>query len=85
MTNKSLKILRRRVFLFLLILGIFLVMMSFVSELNFHYLQGFQQETVSQDIFWRAERAEVLNSLTFIILGSGLIILAIFLKIKRKK
>lgn len=60
-------------------------MMSFVSELNFHYLQGFQQETVSQDIFWRAERAEVLNSLTFIILGSGLIILAIFLKIKRKK
>jgi len=63
--------------------GILLIILSFISELNFHYIQGFMPELVDSDIFWRAEAAEVFNSMSFLILGVILIIIA--LKFSRKR
>ena len=34
--------------------GILLIILSFISELNFHYLQAFRPELVDPSIFWRA-------------------------------
>ncbi len=67
----------------ILFTGIFLFVFSFISELHFHYIQGFKPELVDSDIFWRAEAVEVFNSMTFLILGIILIILA--LRISRKR
>jgi LPXTG-motif cell wall-anchored protein len=69
----------------ILITGIFLFIFSFISELHFHYIQGFMPENVPSDIFWRAEAAEVLNSMTFLLLGIILIIIAFVLSRKRRK
>ena len=66
----------------LLFTGILLIVLSFISEFNFHYLQGFMPDLVDQDIFWRAEAAEVFNSMSFMILG---IILVIIASIRLKK
>ena len=60
----------------ILFTGILLVILSFISEINFHYIQGFRPELIDPDIFWRAESAEVLNSMSFLILGVILIIIA---------
>lgn len=62
--------------------GILLMALSFISEINFHYFQGFQLDSVDPDIFWRAEAAEVLNSMSFLIIGIVLIIIAIRLSKK---
>ena len=67
----------------ILITGILLIILSFISELHFHYIQGFMPELVEPDMFWRAEAAEVFNSMSFLILGVGLIIIA--LKLSRKR
>jgi LPXTG-motif cell wall-anchored protein len=69
----------------ILLTGIFLFIFSFISELHFHYIQGFMLENIPEDIFWRAEAAEVLNSMTFLLLGIGLIIVAFILSKKRRK
>lgn len=65
--------------------GILLVALSFISEINFHYIQGFRPGLVDNDIFWRAEMAEVFNSMSFLILGILLIIAAIYLSKKDSK
>jgi len=57
--------------------GILLIILSFISELHFHYIQGFMPELVESEIFWRAEAAEVFNSMSFLILGVILIIIAL--------
>ena len=67
----------------ILFTGIILIILSFVSELHFHYIQGFMPELVESDIFWRAEAAEVFNSMSFLILGIVLIIIARRLSKKR--
>jgi hypothetical protein len=69
----------------ILFTGILCVLLSFISELNFHYIQGFMPELVDEDIFWRAEAAEVFNSMSFLILGIALIIIAFFQSKKRFK
>ena len=69
----------------ILFTGILLFALSFISEINFHYIQGFMPDLVDQDIFWRAEMAEVFNSMSFLILGLLLIIIAFILKKKRLK
>jgi len=63
--------------------GIILIILSFISELNFHYIQGFKPELVESYIFWRAEAAEVFNSMSFLILGVILIIVALRLSKNR--
>lgn len=65
--------------------GILLITLSFISEINFHYFQGFQQESVSSEIFWKAEAAEVFNSMSFLIIGIFLIIAALRISKKRIK
>ncbi len=65
--------------------GIFLFAFSFISEIHFHYIQGFRPGLVDPDIFWRAEAVEVFNSMTFLILGIILIILAFRISKKRSK
>jgi LPXTG-motif cell wall-anchored protein len=65
--------------------GILLFVLSFISEFNFHYFQGFMLELVDEDIFWRAEAAEVFNSMSFLIIGIALIIIAFKLSKKRRK
>ena len=45
----------------ILITGILLVTLSFISEFHFHYIQGFMPELVEEDIFMRAEAAEVFK------------------------
>ncbi|MFW9999699.1 MAG: hypothetical protein ACFE9Q_13100 [Candidatus Hodarchaeota archaeon] len=67
----------------ILFTGILLIILSFISELNFHYIQGFMPELVESDTFWRAEAAEVFNSMSFLILGVALIIIALRLSRKR--
>ncbi len=69
----------------ILFTGILLIALSFISEFNFHYIQGFMPDLVDEDIFWRAEAAEVFNSMSFLILGLLLIIIAFFLSKKRLK
>jgi len=69
----------------ILFTGILLIALSFISEFNFHYIQGFRPELIDSDIFWRAEAAEVFNSMTFLILGIILIILAFRISKKRIK
>ncbi|TXT59576.1 MAG: hypothetical protein BAJALOKI1v1_1400010 [Promethearchaeota archaeon] len=69
----------------ILITGIFLVVFSFISEFHFHFLQGFMPENVPSDIFWRAEAAEVLNSMTFLILGIILLIIPFILSKRRRR
>jgi len=63
--------------------GILLIILSFISEVNFHYILGFKPETMDSDIFWRAEASEVFNSMSFLVLGIILIVLAF--KISKKK
>lgn len=65
--------------------GFLLIVLSFISEINFHYFQGFQQESVGSDIFWKAEAAEVFNSMSFLIIGIFLIIAALRIAKKRIK
>ena len=65
--------------------GIFLFVFSFISEIHFHYFQGFRPELVDPEIFWRAEAVEVFNSMTFLSLGIILIILAFRISKKRIK
>ncbi len=67
----------------ILITGILLIILSFISEFNFHYIQGFRPELMDASIFWRAEAAEVFNSMSFLILGIILIIIAFRLSKKR--
>lgn len=69
----------------ILFTGILLIILSFISEFNFHFIQGFMPDLVNEDIFWRAEAAEVFNSMSFLILGLLLIIIAFILSKKRKK
>jgi len=56
--------------------GILLIALSFISEINFHYIQGFRPGSVDIDIFWRAEAVEAFNSMSFLIIGIILIIIA---------
>ncbi|MFX1378615.1 MAG: hypothetical protein ACFFA4_05940 [Promethearchaeota archaeon] len=56
--------------------GILLIVLSIISELNFHYIQGFKPELMAPNIFWKAEAAEVFNSMSFLILGILLIFIA---------
>ncbi|MFX1302931.1 MAG: hypothetical protein ACFE9X_06205 [Promethearchaeota archaeon] len=65
--------------------GILLIALSFISEINFHFIQGFRPELIEPDIFWRAEATEVFNSMSFLILGLLLIIIAFILSKKRLK
>jgi len=67
----------------ILFTGILLILLSFISEINFHYIQRFKPELVDPSIFWRAELAEVFNSMSFLILGILLIIIAFKLLKKR--
>ncbi len=69
----------------ILFTGILLIILSFISELNFHYIQGFMPDLIETEIFWRAEMAEVFNSMSFLILGIILIIIANVLSKKRLK
>jgi len=69
----------------ILFTGIFLFVFSFISEIHFHYIQGFRPELVDTEIFWRAEAVEVFNSMTFLLLGIILIILAFRISKKRIK
>ena len=63
--------------------GILLIILSFISEFNFHYFQGFKPELMDPNIFWRAEAAEVFNSMSFLILGISLIVIAFRISKKR--
>ncbi|MFX1457023.1 MAG: hypothetical protein ACFFDB_16735 [Promethearchaeota archaeon] len=65
--------------------GILLIVLSFISEFNFHYIQGFSPDLVGNDIFWRSEAAEVFNSMSFLILGIVLIVVAFKISKKRLK
>ncbi len=56
--------------------GILLIALSFISEINFHYIQGFMPDLVDNDIFWRAEAVEAFNSMSFLIIGIILITIA---------
>ena len=76
---------KRNAFIFLLILGISFIAISFASELNFHYLQGFMPSNVSEDIFWKAENAEVFNSMIFLLVGIGFTVVAIVFLVKINK
>ncbi|UCC20237.1 MAG: hypothetical protein JSV62_02830 [Promethearchaeota archaeon] len=67
----------------ILITGILLIIISFISEFHFHYIQGFSPELVEADIFWRAEAAEVFNSMIFLVFGIILIIIAFRFSKKR--
>ncbi|MBY8985996.1 MAG: hypothetical protein KGD65_13055 [Candidatus Lokiarchaeota archaeon] len=69
----------------ILITGILLVALSFISEFHFHYIQGFMPDLMEEDIFKRAEAAEVFNSMSFLILGVILIITAFILSKRRLK
>ena len=69
----------------ILFTGVLLIILSFISELNFHYIQGFMPDLIEAEIFWRAEMAEVFNSMSFLILGIILIMLAIIISKKRLK
>jgi hypothetical protein len=69
----------------ILITGILLIILSFISEINFHFIQGFRPELMDTDIFWRAESAEVFNSMSLLIIGIILIIIASRLSRKRYK
>ena len=69
----------------MLFTGILLIVLSFVSEFNFHYIQGFMPDLVEEDIFWKAEAAELFNSMSFLILGILLIIITFVLSKKRLK
>lgn len=71
--------------LVILVTGILLIVLSFISEFNFHYIQGFMPDLVETDVFWRAEAAEVFNSMSFFIIGVSLIIIAIILSKKMLK
>jgi len=68
----------------ILVTGIILIILAFISEFNFHYFQGFMPEAMDPDIFWRAELAEVFNSMSFLILGIILIIISFKLSKKRR-
>jgi hypothetical protein len=65
--------------------GILLFALAFISEFNFHFIQGFMPYLVEHEIFWRAEMAEVFNSMSFLILGVILVIIAFILKKNRLK
>ncbi len=67
----------------ILFTGILLIALSFISEFNFHYFQGFMPDVVDESIFWRAEAAEVFNSMSFLIIGILLIIIAFIISKKR--
>lgn len=69
----------------ILYVGILLIAWSFISELNFHYMQGFMPGLVDDEIFRRAEASEVFNSMSFLILGVVLIITTFILSKKRLK
>jgi hypothetical protein len=69
----------------ILFTGILLIALSFLSEFNFHFIQGFMPDLVEEDIFWRAEAAEVFNSMSFLVLGVLLIIISLILSKKRMK
>jgi hypothetical protein len=69
----------------ILFTGVLLILLSFLSEFNFHFIQGFMPDLVDEDIFWRAEAAEVFNSMSFLVLGVLLIIIGFILSKKRMK
>ncbi|NHJ25131.1 MAG: hypothetical protein EAX89_11175 [Candidatus Lokiarchaeota archaeon] len=80
-TNKRFKISEKAI----LITGILLIILSFISEINFHFIQEFRHELVETDTFWRAEAPEVFNSMSFLIIGVILIIIAFKLSKKTQK
>jgi hypothetical protein len=67
----------------ILVTGVILIILSFISEINFHYILGFKPENIDPDIFWRAEVAEVFNSMSFLVLGVILIVIALRISKKR--
>lgn len=69
----------------ILFTGFLLIIISFISEINFHYILGFRPEAMDLDIFWRAEAAEVFNSMSFLVLGIILIVLAFRISKKKEK
>jgi hypothetical protein len=69
----------------ILFTGILLIVLSFISEFNFHFIQGFMPDLVDNEVFWKAEAAEVFNSMSFLVLGVILIIISFILSRKRLK
>ena len=68
----------KTLFYFFLFFGFAMVAMSFVSEINFHYWQGFMPENLPEDVFWRAEYSEVFNSITFLVIAGVSFVMAGF-------
>ncbi|MFW9875554.1 MAG: hypothetical protein ACFFG0_20820 [Candidatus Thorarchaeota archaeon] len=79
-SEKRIKEINEMMVFFLIFLGIVLIIMSFVSEIYFHYYSGIDFSDEQQ--FWRLESSEVLNSMTFLVLG--IIILSIGLYYRRE-
>ncbi|MFW9773585.1 MAG: hypothetical protein ACFFFB_14535 [Candidatus Heimdallarchaeota archaeon] len=69
----------------ILFTGILLIILSFISEFNFHYFQGFMPDLIDSAIFWRAEATEVFNSMSFLLIGISLLITVFLISRKRHK
>lgn len=70
----------KTLFYFFLFFGFAMIAVSFISEINFHYLQGFVPDDIPEDIFWRAEYAEVFNSITFLVIAGFSFFMAWYVK-----
>lgn len=59
-----------------ILIGLILIAASFVSEINFHYIQKFMKKTTcDENTFWRAEKAEVFNSI--FLMGMGIVMVVL--------
>lgn len=69
----------------ILTLGIILVGIAFVSEVYFHFVQQFNIDIIPEDIFWKFEPVEALNSTTLLIIGGFMIFTASYIHWKHMK
>ena len=51
----------------ILFIRILYIILSFISEIYFHYIQEFRPESTDSDIFWRMEAAKIFNAIVFLI------------------
>lgn len=68
----------KTLFYFFLFFGFAMIAVSFISEINFHYWQGFVPDELPEDVFWRAEYSEVFNSITFLVIAAVSFVMAGF-------
>lgn len=70
---------------YMIITGIILITASIVSEIIFHFIQGFNTDVITAEQLWAFEPVEAFNSTTLLIAGAFLVIIPLIVTRSKKK